>query len=473
MWYLDELRQITVLLGGKIRSPSNVAFGPLSRVVVDSRLVEAGDIFIALKGETYDGHVFLNEAIRKGAKAVVLSRDISRDLNVICIQVKDTLQALHMFGRFGRYRTRAHIVAVTGSVGKTTTKEMISSILNEHPTSVVASPLSFNNHVGVPLSLSRLDPHTKFGVFELGMNHPGEIHPLSAIVSPHVALITSIAEAHIGHMGSLQKVTEEKSEIFTSMSRSGTALIPADSPYTPFMLEKARANVDRVISVGQTEESDITLLDVTEDMRDMSTFVKVSILGERAHYRLPFIGKHHAINTLFALGAGLALGFRSQELTERLSSISLVKGRGSTHKIRLSGGREILLVDDAYNANPESMKAGLEGLSCFKPHFKRVIAVLGDMLELGEKEIEYHKSLAELIIRNNIDLVFTSGPLARHVFEALPPASQGRASDVPENLLGYLVDSLQHEDVLFIKGSKGSRISYIAQSLLSDNRLVA
>ena len=358
-------------------------------VEMDSRDVRPGDLFVALKGEAMDGHRFIEAAFAKGAIAAIVDRQVDYPH----VLVEDTTAALHALAHAARERSEAVRIAVTGSVGKTGVKEAIFACLDRASRGAAhRSVRSYNNHVGVPLSLARLPARAKFGVFEMGMNHAGEIAPLTAHVRPHVAIITTIAPAHIENLGSLEAIADEKAQIVTGLMPGGTAIIPADSEWAQRMADHARALGHKVITFGRARDADVRLLDAIPAPGGGGSLVTADLGDIRLCYTIAEPGDHWIVNSLGVIAAVRAAGGDLASAGLALAEMGGLKGRGARHTITVAGGT-MLLIDESYNANPASMRATLKALG--QTPAARRIAVLGSMKELGDFSDGFHRQLAE------------------------------------------------------------------------------
>lgn len=414
-------------------------------ISIDTRTLQPGDLFVALQGET-DGYAHVADAFRRGAAGALVHRD-TPDTDGPTLRVPDTLLGLQALGRAGRARFQGRMVAVTGSVGKTTTKEMLRTALSAFgPTH--AADASYNNHWGVPLTLARLPPDAMFCVAEIGMNHPGEIAPLADMAAPHVALITLIASAHIGHMGSLEAIADEKAALLAALPPDGVAVLPAESPYLERMAAFAPGRVIRTF--GTSGLAGVRLLSSTED-------VLADVRGTPVRFRLAARGKHMAMNAAAALAVCAALGLDPVRAAAALDGFAPVSGRG---KLRvLDGG--VTLMDESYNASPASVQAALAVLRELPG---RRVAVLGDMLELGRFGPSEHLKLAEAVVRS-AETLFACGPLMRHLYDAVPAALRGGyAADSP-TLAPLVAGGVQAGDAVLVKGSLGSAMRVVVRAL--------
>ena len=357
-------------------------------VEMDSRDVKPGDIFVALKGEAMDGHKFIPAAFEKGAVAAIVDRPVDYPH----VLVADTTAALHALAHAARDRAvEAVRIGITGSVGKTGMKEAIFACLDRASRGAAhRSVRSYNNHVGVPLSLARMPARSRFGVFEMGMNHQGEIAPLSAHARPHVALITTIAPAHIENLGSLEAIADEKSQIFTGLVEGGVAIIPADSEWADRMIGHAKACGAKVVTFGRAANADVRLLDAIPAAGGGS-LVTADLGDIRVCYTIAEPGEHWIANSLGVIAAVRAAGGDLASAGLALAEMGGLKGRGARHTIEVAGGTA-LLIDESYNANPASMRATLKALAATEA--TRRLAVLGSMKELGDFSDAFHRQLA-------------------------------------------------------------------------------
>lgn len=439
-----------------------------SGIEMDSRDVRPGDVFIALKGEAMDGHRFIDAAFANGAIAAITDRPVDYPH----VLVEDTTAALHALAHAARERAGAVRIAVTGSVGKTGVKEAIFNALDRASRGAAhRSVRSYNNHVGVPLSLARLPARAKFGVFEMGMNHAGEIAPLAAHVRPHVALITTIAPAHIENLGTIEAIADEKSRIFTGLVEGGTAVIPADSEHTPRMIAHARELGVRIVTFGRSKDADVRLLDAIPSANGGS--LVTADLGEcRVCYSVAEPGEHWIANSLGVMAAVRAAGGDLAAAGLALAEMGGLKGRGARHQVAVPGGRA-LMIDESYNANPASMRATLKALGQTPAH--RRVAVLGSMKELGDFSAEFHRQLVRPLIEAEIDHAILVGeemrPLARELgkpggLSLGMGASFAHCNDPAEAIAALEQFGLTNGDAVLVKGSNsvglGRLVSHFA-----------
>ena len=445
-------------------APSNPLSTAVNGVSIDSRTLEAGDLFFAIRGDAHDGHDHVARAFEAGAAAAVVSRERAPQLAALgpAFVVEDTLKAMERLGVAARARSKAKIVAVTGSVGKTTAKEMLRAMLTACG-ATHASAASYNNHWGVPLTLARMPADARFGVFEMGMNHAGEIAPLTRMARPHVALVTTIAPVHIEHLGSIEAIADAKAEIFLGLEPHGTAVLNRDAPQFERLKTAAAARGARVLSFGRGADCDAQLLEV--EAIDSGSRVRARVLGRELAFELGAPGAHMAQNALGALLVAEALGADLEACAAALALFSPQKGRGERFLLPTADG-PATIIDESYNANPASMRAALALLAAAKPGPKgRRIAVIGDMLELGPKAAAMHAELAADLSANNVDLLFGAGPLTRALFEAAPASMRAAWTERSSELTDEVARTLRGGDIAMVKGSNGSRMGPLVAAL--------
>ena len=463
LWTQDSLEQALAVR-------SSQAFAPVHGVSIDTRSIQPHDLFVALRGER-DGHDFVADAFAKGAGVALVGKDDASRLASFgpLLAVDDPLQALERLGVSRRAQVQGHMIAVSGSVGKTGTKEALRLVLS-HQGRTHASVASYNNHFGVPLTLARMPLETSYGVFEVGMNHAGEIAPLVGQIRPHVALITTVEAVHLEHFGSVEAIAEEKAQLFTGLCAGGVAVIPHDNPYWALLTRRAQASqAGRIISFGQSEGSDVRLVDL--DLQADHSVVTADVLGRLIRYRYASPGLHLAINSLGVMAVAAALDCDLDLIAEAMQKVVPPSGRGERLQLQGDYG-SLTLLDESYNANPASMRAALSLLAqtpC--PPGGRRLAVMGDMLELGPQGPMLHAELASDIAGSGIDQVFASGPLMKHLFAALPLALQGGWTPDAEALTALLLPQLRDHDIVMVKGSNGSRMAKIIAALKARYRI--
>jgi UDP-N-acetylmuramoyl-tripeptide--D-alanyl-D-alanine ligase len=435
----------------------------LTGVSFDTRTLAPGELFIAIKGDNSDGHAYLDKAFAAGAALAVISQGHDGPLAGPALRVADTFEALNALGRAGRDRAKGRIAAVTGSVGKTGTKEMLRLMLGGQGR-VHASDKSYNNHWGVPLTAARLPADADYGIFEIGMNHAGEITPLTKLVRPHVALITTVAPVHIEHFGTTTAIAEAKAEIFLGLEPGGTVIVNRDNEH--FRLLAGRASERRagqIVRFGRALGAEACLLSL--EPLDGGSRIEADILGTRITYQLGAPGEHLAMNSIAALAAVHCLGGDVIAAAAALANFMAPQGRGA-QSVRACPGGNFLLIDESYNANPASMLAALTVIASLPDaRATRRIAVLGDMLELGPNGADMHRALAEPIEAKGIDAVFCAGPQSAALFEALQPARRGAWAETSAGIKDALLDFVKPGDAITIKGSFGSRMGLLVEAL--------
>ena len=442
---------------GKASSPFKV-----TGISIDTRTLQPGDLFVALQGEARDGHEFVKAAFEAKAAAALVARDPGNlPKGATCLTVGHTQRGLEDLARASRTRSHGKIIAVTGSAGKTTTKEMLrlafGALGRTH-----ASAASYNNQWGVPLTLAAMPRDTDYGVIEIGMNHFGEIRSLVSFARPHVALITTIAPAHLEFFGNCEAIADAKSEIFEGIAPGGAALIPADSPYAARLIARAhQAHVSRVLTFGAGNSADARLI-ATRD-HDGGQTVDAEILGRALSIRIAAPGAHIAAN---AVGALLAVAEAEGDILNAAAALSrfeALKGRGAQFRVAIAGGH-IDVIDESYNANPASMAAALSLLGAAETRGRR-IAVLGDMLEMGPGGTAHHAAIAKDIELEKVDLVFANGAQMQALWEALPASRRGAYGATSSDIAPKLIETLAPGDTVLVKGSLGSKMAVIIDAL--------
>jgi UDP-N-acetylmuramoyl-tripeptide--D-alanyl-D-alanine ligase len=445
------------------------AVGKLPKAVtgvsIDSRTIQKGEAFFAIAGDNHDGHAFVGDALGRGAALAVVAEDRLDGLGEVgpLVTVSDVLRALNALGAAARDRADARIVALTGSVGKTGTKEMLRLML-ESAGRTHAAPASFNNHWGVPLTLARLPSDTPYAVFEIGMNHPGEITPLVALVRPEIAIITTVEPVHLEFFPSVEAIADAKAEIMTGVVPGGTVILNRDNPHFPRLADHAAAAGIAIKTFGAHPAADARLL--TQAALPEQSVVTAAIDGVDVAYTLGAPGRHLVMNSLAALLAVKLLGVNPRSAAATLASFAAPAGRGRRHSLAVSGGSATLL-DESYNANPASMRAALEVLAQSRVRGDgRRIAVLGDMLELGADAEALHRSLAAAVREKGIDLVFAAGPLMKALYDELEEARRGAWAATAAELEQKVIAAPRRGDVIMVKGSLGSRMGPIVAALV-------
>lgn len=435
-------------------------------VSIDSRTLQPGELFVAVKGPRFDGHDYVAEAHRRGAPAALVARrPRGVPARAPLLLVDDILHALTALGRAGRARTRARVVAVTGSVGKTGVKEALKCALAPQGMTV-ASLKSLNNQWGVPLSLARLPADASVAVLELGMNRAGEIDRLSRLVRPHIAVITTVEAAHLEFFDTVAAIADAKAEVFHGMDADGAAVLNRDNAFYPRLAWAARRRgLKRLLGFGVHPAAAARLLEAA--LAAEGSRVVAEVEGERVVYSLRLRGWHWVMNSLAVLAAVKALGAGVGEAAAALERLEALPGRGQTRRVPIAGGT-FELIDDSYNANPPAMRAALEVLGATRvgPGGRR-IAVFGDMLEMGRDAPALHAALAEPIAEAGVGLTFTVGPQMKHLRDALDEAGRGAHAEAAEALVPHLVEAVRSGDVVLVKGSRAMEMERVVEALLA------
>ena len=429
-------------------------------ISIDTRTLMQGDLFIALKGPNFDGHAFARQATT--AASVVVDHAVG-GVNTPSLIVDDTLVALQDLGRAARARTGARIIAVTGSVGKTGVKDALNMVLSRQGLTS-ANRGSLNNHWGLPLSLARMPEETDYGVLEMGMNHPGEIEPLSRMARPHVAVVTTVEEVHAQFFDSVEEIADAKAEIFAGMQPDGAAVLNRDNPHYDRLAAAAMAlGIVNVIGFGSDKGAKVRLAEYSRDSEGASVIADVG--GRNLVYRLAIPGRHWVINSLAVLAAVEAVGADVVAAAVALGDLRAPAGRGMSQMVHVSGGR-FQLIDDSYNASPVSMEAAIDVLGRSRVGAGgRHIAVLGDMLELGANSAKLHAALAGPLEREGIDLVFTAGPLMESLGQALPKERHAAHAETSSELAPLVAQAVHAGDVVVVKGSAGGKMGVVVEAL--------
>ena len=437
----------------------------ISGISIDTRTIVPGDAFFAIQGDSRDGHDFVAAALaaKAGVAVVATHRRTEFGNDAPLLVVPDVLAALRDLAGAARARTHAKVIGVTGSVGKTSTKEALRLALSKDG-ETHASVASYNNHWGVPLSLARCPASARYAVFEMGMNHAGEIAPLSRLTRPHIAIVTTIAPVHLESLGSLSRIADAKAEIFLGVQPGGAVIVNRDIAQYEQLRRRARqAGIERVISFGEHAQADACLL--KSALHPRCSTVHADILGTEIAYKIGAPGRHLVLNSLAVLAAVALAGADLALAALALGELEAIPGRGAPVEIDLPGG-PALVIDESYNANPASMAAALAllGQAPLGPQGRR-IAVLGDMLELGPKGKALHRGLAAAVAANAVDLVYCCGPLMHTLWQALPASRRGGYAGDSAALEAQVVRAIRGGDVVMVKGSLGSRMAPIVKAL--------
>lgn len=434
-------------------------------VSINTRSLQPGDLFIALQGPNADGHDYVADAFDKGAAAAaVCHRPPVLDPDAPLLVVKDTMNALEDLGREGRERAEhAKVIAVTGSVGKTGTKEALKLVLSAQG-KTSASEGSLNNHWGLPLSLSRVPADADYAILEMGMNHPGELTPLSQMAKPHVCVITAIAPAHTEFFENTDAIADAKAEIFAGAMPAAVAVLNRDNPeFTRLQKAALTAGMGSILTFGGGADADFRLMGC-ELHADGSDVIAATPVGELS-YHLGVPGRHWVMNSLCVLAAVYGAGGNVDQAAQTLAQLSAPSGRGQRFQVELDGGT-FLLIDESYNASPASMRASMAVLGAQNVGENgRKIAVLGDMLELGEGTPSLHADIAGVLDENNIDLAFLAGEAMQNLWTVLPDHRRGHYSESSADLADVVRQAVRPGDVVMVKGSAGVRMGDVLKAL--------
>ncbi|WP_375333467.1 UDP-N-acetylmuramoyl-tripeptide--D-alanyl-D-alanine ligase [Candidatus Tisiphia endosymbiont of Xenochironomus xenolabis] len=430
------------------------------QVQFNSNSVTDGDLFIALKGAN-DGHNYALHALERGANAVIISQEITGLPDEKVIMVPDTLTALHQMAEYKRQKSQAKFIGVTGSSGKTGTKEAIKTVLS-HFGSTFASRGNFNNHLGVPINLASLPDDIEYAVFEMGMNHPGEIRTLTKMVKPDISVITTISEAHLEFFQSQLHLVDAKCEIFEGMSKDGIAVIDLDSPYYNRVLQNLKQlSINNIYSFGTSPYADCSLISYEYQQITQQVRLRYSIHNTKIDIKIPLVPEHYARNYTIALQMSAILNLDINVAARQLNKILLMDGRGKLINAKYHG-QDYQIICDYYNANPESVKAALLYLKQLSG--KKKIAIIGDMLELGDNSIKFHKDLIPAILDSGANRVFLVGNNIQYIYQSLPDEIEKIHFDNVDLLIENLSKLLKGNELILIKGSNSTQLSKIIQS---------
>jgi UDP-N-acetylmuramoyl-tripeptide--D-alanyl-D-alanine ligase len=453
LWTSEEIAAAT---GGIPSAPFEV-----TGVTFDSREVRPGDLFVAMPGTVHDGHKFVDGAFAAGAAGAIVSEPVGGPH----VLVEDTFAALQALGRASRERSHAIVIGVTGSVGKTSTKEALYAALDRNrPDKVHRSVKSYNNHTGVPLSLARMPRDMKFAVLEMGMNNPGEIRGLTQQVRPHVAIITAIAQAHIENLGSIEAIADAKAEIFDGLEPDGVAIIPNDTAQRDRLLKAARRHADRIITFGGGD-ADIHAIHAV-DANGSGSLISAALLERELTFTISQRGEHWVSNSLAVLAAVEAVGADVAVAALALADMGGLKGRGERHRIELDGG-SVLLIDESYNANPASMAATLRSLGQEK-EVNRRIAVLGPMRELGAHSDALHAGLAPAVLSAKVDRLILIGEEMRPLEQALDGAVEIEGAANVDEASEALLRLLRPGDAVLVKASNSVGLAKLVDRVVRE-----
>lgn len=467
LWTKSELLQA---LSGELLEHNLPNDLEIDEVVIDSRKTPKSGLFIAIKGEKNDGHDFLEQATANGCKAAIVDRLTTHDSQPTTLLVKDTFVALYKLAEFSRNRSRAKIIAITGSVGKTGTKEMLKMVF-ETQGKVFATAGNFNNHIGMPLSLCNFSRDCAYGIFEMGMNHLGEIDPLSRLARPDLALITNVGPVHIEFFKNEEEIVLAKSEIFCGLAENGIALINADNAHFEFLKKRAayyEIKPSNLFTFSEKNPSNYQILQSKILAADLSE-VKIKLKnGVEFSYEISSSSAVTIFNSIIVIACLDLLGANLKQAVAALKNLQIPAGRGKVSEVKF-GEKNVTIIDDSYNASVLSMRAGLEHAADLKKilHKRRVIAALGDMLELGEKSVELHDEVANYLAQFHIDFALLVGENMTKAAKKLPKNSYKTFPDSSSASL-EIEDLLQDGDILYLKGSRGTKMEKLIENLITE-----
>ena len=431
----------------------------VSSVGTDSRSIVNGQLFVAIKGERFDGNSYAAAAIQQGAVAVLIS-----DANIAArpaVLVEDTKIALGVLAQYWRQKFSLPVVAVTGSNGKTTVKEMIASILKVAKGDVLATKGNLNNEIGMPLTLLNLRANHSGAVIEMGMNHLGEIRYLTKLASPQIALVNNAGTAHMGEVGSREAIAEAKGEIFEGLVADGIAVINADDSFATYWCCLNQGK--KILTFGLNHPADVTAEYV---VLDMTTQIDLKTPEGHVSFEIKVLGEHNVRNVLAASTVAIALGLSNQQIAEGLSLFDGMKGRLQTH----IGYQQAVVIDDTYNANPDSMKAAIDVLVAYQNKgFKNGIFVMGDMAELGADEGAMHQEIGAYARQKGVSAMLSFGPLSRLATSAF--GDRGDHFDVLQALVDHLKAQMQAETCVLVKGSRSMKMERVVDAIVNHQNI--
>lgn len=458
LWTSEEVKEAT---GGVVTG----SFEAID-VCMDSRAVLKGSLFVALDGSKVDGHEYVEGAFESGAVAAIVKEDFELETDKVLVKVKDPREAMVNLARYSRERMKGKVIAVTGSAGKTGTKELLLIALKESG-KTYASIRSYNGFTGVPFSLANMPRDTEYGIFEMGMDKAGSIEELVAHVRPHLTIITTIEPVHIENFeNGIEGIADAKAEVFSAIEGEAIAILNKDNPHFERLKRRAEAQaVEKIITFGEDEEADVVL----KDCKLSSGYIKATadVMGDVRKYRINIPGKHIALNSLSVFAAVKAIGADLDAAVRAMKKAETVNGRGNRISVTIKEGEPpVTIIDETYNANPSSMRAAFNVFELTEPEGEgRRVAVLGDMLELGKNGPQMHVDLANPLLRAKVDKVFCCGPLMEALYNTLPEPWQGGWVKDSVTLAKLVVENIKPGDVVLVKASNGMKTSYVIHEL--------
>ena len=453
----NNLKYNGMILKKTLKTKNNYFFDGVS---INSKTTKKNNLFVAIKGKSNDGHKFLNQAIRNGANYCVISKVSKKKLKFI--RVKNTMTFLNNLAKNKRNLSSASIIGITGSSGKTTVKTMLGNLLNEYSRTYF-SPKSYNNHYGVPLSISNLNPNDEFGVFEIGMNKFNEILKLSALVKPHIGIITNVSEAHLENFRSINEIAKAKSEIIYNIMKNGTVILNRDDKFFQYFAKIAKRNKIKVKSFGYSNNSDIKYINTKK--RNGILFLNLLIDRKKYFLRVNNKNKSHIMNILACVSVINELNLPLYKIKNFFKNQPLLKGRGKINKVNILN-KKFFLVDESYNANPLSVKSAIENFSDIQKNGKKKYFLFGDMLELGKNSHIYHKKISKFINNSDIDKTFVYG---NKVLETYKFLKENKKGEVVKNLRLFknkITKVIKNGDFLMIKGSNATKVHELSKEFI-------
>jgi UDP-N-acetylmuramoyl-tripeptide--D-alanyl-D-alanine ligase len=456
LWDANSLSQAL-----SITAPTEAS---ITNVAIDSRIIKSGGLFIAIRGEKFNGNEFAADAIKNGAELCIVDEitQSARPYSKQLIVVKDTFEALNKLAVFARNRLKGKVIAVTGSVGKTSTKEMLKIALEDQG-NTYGSTGNFNNHYGLPITLANMPEDSEYAILELGMSSSGELLKLSQMAKPHIAIITTIEAVHLEFFTSVSAIAAAKAEIFDGMDSDGVAIINYDNLYEKILTNHARSKKLKILGFAEDRDTDYQLTNY--EVVDNSSKITVACKTKDLTYKLGSIGKHLAFNSIAVIAAVETLGADIEYAIKSLARFKAQKGRGQVHKVAKSN---MIIIDDSYNASPASVKAAINNMATYKHPTKRLVLILGDMLDLGATSPDLHAQLLDTIVANPINVVHTVGNIMTNLYDILPANLKGLHEPSSENLAKRIFEYLQPNDVVLIKGSNSMKMNIILDTILKS-----
>ena len=457
----NDLKYNGTILKRTLKTKKNYFFNGVS---INSKTTKKNNLFVAIKGKRNDGHKFLNQAIKNGANYCVISKKTKKKSKFI--HVKNTMKFLNQLAENKRNLSSARFVAVTGSSGKTTVKTMLGNLLNEY-SKTYFSPKSYNNQYGVPLSISNLNPNDNFGVFEVGMNKFNEIYKLSALIKPHIGIITNVSEAHLENFRNIKDIAKAKSEIIYNIQKGGTVILNKDDKFFRYFKKIAEKNKIKVKSFGYSKKSDVKFINLKK--KQGIFFLRLFVDGKRLFLKINNGSKNYIMNILSCICAMNELNLSLHKVKNFFKNQTFLKGRGKINKINRFN-KKFFLIDESYNANPLSVKSAIENFSGIQKNGKKKYFLFGDMLELGKNSHIYHKKISKLINNSDIDKTFVYGDKASETYRFLKKHKRGEVVKNLKLFKNKITKVLRNGDFLMIKGSNATKLHEVSKGFIGGAR---